>query len=112
MGLIGALADTRFRTLATPHLVTWIYRGCMAVIAMMTLWWIVLALWVLTWRNGWLWGLLGLIAAPLVGGVLLLAVRVVLEFVMLRFRLLVPAPGPARAADQVPGESPRGREHG
>jgi hypothetical protein len=119
VGLVGAMIDTRFRTLATPYLVSWIYRGCMAVVVLVTACWMLLALWVAGWRNGWLWGLMGLIVAPVVGAVLLLIVRVCCEFVLLRFRAVAPplppvsppAPGPRQRRPAAPvDQRPDGRQ--
>ncbi|WP_242911523.1 DUF4282 domain-containing protein [Actinomadura terrae] len=99
-GVLVALLDTRFTTFATPVLVSWIYRGCMAVIVMVTLWWMLLAVAVMTWRNGWMWGALGLAAAPLIGFVMLLVVRVALELAVARFR--IPAAGTLEAPRTAP----------
>ncbi|MQY09887.1 DUF4282 domain-containing protein [Actinomadura macrotermitis] len=85
-GLFAAMVDTRFTVLATPLVISWIYRGCLAVIAMTTGLFILVSLWVASLRNGWLWGLAGLILAPLAGFVLALTVRVACEFVLTRFR--------------------------
>ncbi|WP_424923165.1 hypothetical protein [Actinomadura rubrisoli] len=57
----------------------------MVVIAMMTIWWMLLAAAIMTWRNGWMWGVLGLVASPVLGLVVLLIVRVACEAVLLRF---------------------------
>jgi hypothetical protein len=113
MGLISAVADTRFRTLATPFLVAWIYRGCLVVVALLTAWWVLLALWVATWRDGWLWGVLCAVTAPVVGMVLVLIARVACEFVLLRFRAVappVPAPGPGRRPQAPVDRRPDGRQ--
>ncbi|MEU5880887.1 DUF4282 domain-containing protein [Spirillospora sp. NPDC047279] len=83
--VLTALTDTRFTTLVTPLVVSWIYRGCMVVVAMMTVWWMLLSVAVMTWRNGWMWGVLGLAASPVLGLVLVLIVRVVCEAVLVRF---------------------------
>lgn len=85
-GLITALTDTRFTVLVTPLIVRWIYLGCAAMIGCMTLFSLTLALSVATWRNGWLWGVLGFVTAPVVGLVLLLIARVACEFVLIRFQ--------------------------
>jgi hypothetical protein len=106
MGLVGAVLDTRFRTLATPYLVAWIYRGCMALIGLSTVFFVLLSAWVATLRNGWLWGLCGVLAAPVVGAVLLLCARVACEFVLLRFQRTAP-PAPGLSVDPAP-RAPRG----
>ncbi|RFU41310.1 DUF4282 domain-containing protein [Actinomadura logoneensis] len=85
MGLLRTLGDTRFRSYATPSLLTWIYRGCLTGIVLVTGWWVLVAVWLMSWRNGWLWGVLLLVVAPVVGLVLLLCVRVALEFVAVKF---------------------------
>lgn len=85
-GVLTALIDTRFNTLVTPTLVTWIYRGCTVAVVLMTLWWMLISVAVMTWPNGWMWGVLGLVAGPVIGLVLLLIVRVMLEVVIIRFR--------------------------
>ncbi|WP_157432041.1 DUF4282 domain-containing protein [Actinomadura hibisca] len=84
--LIGALADTRFTLLATPLIVRWIYLGCATIIAMTTVFFFILALWVTTLRNGWVYGFMGMAAAPIIGFVWLLITRVACEFVLTRFR--------------------------
>lgn len=90
--LLRSLLDSRFRTFATPRLITWIYRGCLLVVALMTAWWVLVALIVMSWRNGWFWGLLLLILAPIIGVILLLCVRVAAELVVIRFRAAEPVP--------------------
>lgn len=96
------LLDTRFRTFATPRLIAWIYRGCLAGIVVVTVWWVLVAWWMLSWRNGWFWGALLLVAAPIIGVVLLLCVRVACEFAVVRF--------PQEHADDVPEADVEGRE--
>ncbi|WP_084693557.1 DUF4282 domain-containing protein [Actinomadura atramentaria] len=85
-GLISALTDTRFTILATPLVIRWIYLGCASVITLVTAFFFVLGWWVTTWRNGWLYGVMGMVAAPMIGFVWLLIVRVACEFVLTRFR--------------------------
>jgi hypothetical protein len=111
VGLVRATLDTRFRELATPYLVSWIYRGCLTLIAVVTAWWVLLALWVATWRDGWLWGLLCAVTAPVVGMVLVLLARVACEFTLIRFRAVAPPlppplPPPVPAPGPGPGRRP------
>lgn len=102
--LLRALFDSRFRRYATPSLITWIYRGCLALVVLATGWWVLVALIIMQWRNGWFWGVLLLVVAPVVGIVLLLCVRVALELVAVRFR----AVEPPRPEDGEPDASPVG----
>lgn len=99
--LLRSLLDSRFRTFATPRLITWIYRGCLLVVALMTAWWVLVALIVMSWRNGWFWGLLLLILAPIIGVILLLCVRVAAELVVIRFRAAEPAPSSLASAEPL-----------
>ncbi|MDL4777859.1 DUF4282 domain-containing protein [Actinomadura xylanilytica] len=113
-GLLMAVLDTRFTTLVTPMVITWIYRGCLAGITVITLWWLLMAWWVLSWRNGWLWGVMMLLAAPVIGFVALLVVRVACEAVLIRYRpppiYAVDRPPPARLGDPPDGSG--GSWHG
>lgn len=84
-GVFKGLLDTRFDILVTPLLVRWIYICSVVTISMGTIFWFVFAWWVATWKDGWLWGLLGMVSAPVNGFILVLAVRVACEFVVTRF---------------------------
>ena len=84
---LAAVFDTRFSTLVTPVVITWIYRGCMAVIALATVWCFLLAWWVSSLGSGWAWGVLGMLSAPVIGWVILLAVRVACEVALVWVRM-------------------------
>lgn len=85
-GVLAALTDMRFTVFATPVLIRWIYAGCAVVIGCATLFWLCVSVVMLTWRSGWMWGVLGLFAAPLAGLLSLLVARVACEFTLARFR--------------------------
>lgn len=84
-GLVTALADTRFTVLATPMIIRWIYMGSVAVIGLATLFFFVLACWVATLRDGWIYGVIGMIAAPGIGLILVLIARVACELAVSQF---------------------------
>lgn len=83
---LSSVFDARFQTMITPVIVRWIYLACIAGIGILTLFFFLLAWSLTTWRNGALIGVLGMVAAPIVGFTLILITRVACEFVLTRFR--------------------------
>ncbi|SEG43691.1 protein of unknown function [Thermomonospora echinospora] len=84
--MIGALLDTRFDHLVTPKLIRLWYVVALLLISMQCLVFLALGLWILTWEDGWAWGLMTVIATPLVWLFEALMVRIVMEAVVVRFK--------------------------
>ncbi|WP_231330266.1 DUF4282 domain-containing protein [Actinomadura graeca] len=85
-GLIGALLDANFNHLVTPKLVKLFYVVALLLISLQCLFDLGLGLWVTTWDDFWAWGVVVLIATPLVCLLELLLVRIFLEAVVVRFK--------------------------
>jgi hypothetical protein len=62
--------------------VPWVYRGCLWVVIVSTVFWFWVAWFVAAWTNGWAWGLFGMLLVPAIGFVLLVFARVMCEAVI------------------------------
>lgn len=85
-GVIGALLDTRFNHLVTPKLIRLWYIVALLLISLQCLVFFFLGLWMATWDDGWAWGVIMIIACPLVWLFEALLVRIAMEAMVVRFK--------------------------
>ncbi|REE96035.1 DUF4282 domain-containing protein [Thermomonospora umbrina] len=83
---MGALLDTNFNHLVTPKLIKLWYVIALLLISLQCLFFLFTGLWMATWDNGWAWGLMLIVATPLVWLFEALLVRIVMEAVVVRFK--------------------------
>jgi hypothetical protein len=84
--VVGALLDTNFNHLVTPKLIRLWYVVALLLISLQCLIFLGFGLWMLTWDDGWAWGLIMVVATPLVWLFEALMVRIVMEAVVVRFK--------------------------
>lgn len=85
-GIFGALLDTRFEHLVTPKLIRLWYVIALLLITLQCVSFLFLGLWIASWDNGWAWGVIMVIASPLVWLFEALMVRILMEAVVVRFK--------------------------
>ncbi|MGK5552747.1 DUF4282 domain-containing protein [Actinomadura kijaniata] len=85
-GLLGALLDTSFDHLVTPKLVRYWYVVALLLVSLQCLVFLGFGLWIATWDDFWAWGVIMIIASPLVWLFEALLVRIVMEAVVVRFK--------------------------
>ncbi|HEX2315824.1 MAG TPA: DUF4282 domain-containing protein [Thermomonospora sp.] len=83
---MGALLDTNFNHLVTPKLIKLWYVVALLLISLQCLVFLLLGLWMVTWDDGWAWGVMMVVAAPLVWLFEALLVRIVMEAMVVRFK--------------------------
>jgi Domain of unknown function (DUF4282) len=85
-GVFGALFDANFDHLITPKLVKVWYVLGLLLITLQCLVFLGLGLWIATWDDFWAWGLILVVASPLVWLFELLLLRIFMEAVVVRFK--------------------------
>lgn len=85
-GLVGALFDANFNHLVTPKLIKLWYVLSLVLITLQCLVFLFLGLWIAGWEDFWAWGIIMIIASPLVWLFELLLVRILMEAVVVRFK--------------------------
>lgn len=85
-GFLAALLDVNFDYMVTPTVVKAFSLLSLLLISAQCTLFLALGLWVSGWRNGWAWGLIMVIASPVVWLFEVLLVRLLLESVIVRFR--------------------------
>ncbi|MBA9003803.1 MULTISPECIES: DUF4282 domain-containing protein [Thermomonospora] len=84
--MLGALLDTNFDHLVTPKLIRLWYVIALLLITLQCAGFLFTGLWVVTWDNGWAWGVIMVVASPLVWLFEALMVRILMEAVVVRFK--------------------------
>ncbi|MFG2005735.1 DUF4282 domain-containing protein [Spirillospora sp. NPDC048911] len=84
--MIGALFDTDFDHLVTPKLIKLWYVIALLLISMQCLIFLGFGLYVASWDDFWAWGVILVVASPLVWLFETLLVRIVMEAVVVRFK--------------------------
>jgi len=85
-GVFGALLDTRFEHLVTPKLIRLWYIVALLLITLQCTIFLFLGLWIASWDDGWAWGVIMMLASPLVWLFEALMVRILMEAVVVRFK--------------------------
>lgn len=85
-GLLGALFDADFDSLVTPKLIKLWYVLSLLLITLQCLVFLGLGLWIASWNDFWAWGILMIVASPLVWLFEVLLVRIFMEAVVVRFK--------------------------
>ncbi|MXQ62939.1 DUF4282 domain-containing protein [Actinomadura rayongensis] len=85
-GLIGALFDANFDYLVTPKLVKLWYLVALLLVTLQCAVLFGFGVWISTWDDFWAWGVILLVASPLVWLFELLLVRIFMEAVVVRFK--------------------------
>jgi uncharacterized protein DUF4282 len=85
-GVLSSLFDTSFDHLVTPRLIRLWYVLGMLLVSLQCLVFLGLGLWIASWDDFWAWGLIMVVASPLVWLFEVLLVRIVMEAVVVRFK--------------------------
>ncbi|MGI5326349.1 DUF4282 domain-containing protein [Actinomadura nitritigenes] len=85
-GLIGALLDANFNHLVTPKLIKLFYILSLLLISLSALLVVVIGIWVMGLRNGWLLGLVIICASPVVWFFEAILARIFMEAMVVRFK--------------------------
>ncbi|GGV15237.1 hypothetical protein GCM10010182_40120 [Actinomadura cremea] len=85
-GALGALFDANFDSLVTPKLIKLFYIVSMLLISLQCLVFLGVGLWIAGWDSGYGWGIIMIVASPLVWLFEMLIVRIFMEAVVVRFK--------------------------
>ncbi|MDL4772219.1 DUF4282 domain-containing protein [Actinomadura xylanilytica] len=85
-GLVGALFDANFNYMVTPKLIKLWYILSMLLVSFQCLVFFCIGLWIAAQDDFWAWGILMVVASPLVWLFELLLVRILMEAVVVRFK--------------------------
>ncbi|GAA3944428.1 hypothetical protein GCM10023085_28070 [Actinomadura viridis] len=85
-GLLAALLDANFNHLVTPKLIKLWYVIALLLISLQCLIFLGFGIWIATWDDFWAWGVIMVVATPLVWLFELLMVRILMEAVVVRFK--------------------------
>jgi hypothetical protein len=85
-GFFGSLFDADFNFLITPILIKSAFRGSLILIGLQCLLQLALGLWIVSWDNGWAWGVFLIIATPVVYLNEVILVRILLEAIIVHFK--------------------------
>ncbi|MFB4300701.1 DUF4282 domain-containing protein [Actinomadura sp. NTSP31] len=85
-GLLGALFDTNFNNLVTPKLIKVFYILSLLLVSLSALIVVVIGIWVMGLRNGWLLGLIIICASPVVWFFQAMLARIFMEAMVVRFK--------------------------
>ncbi|MFF0519512.1 DUF4282 domain-containing protein [Actinomadura nitritigenes] len=85
-GLISALFDANFNHLVTPKLIKLFYVLSLLLISLSALLVVVIGIWVMGLRNGWLLGLVIICASPVIWFFEAILARIFMEAMVVRFK--------------------------
>ncbi|MBO2463772.1 DUF4282 domain-containing protein [Actinomadura violacea] len=85
-GLLASLFDTNFNNLVTPKLIKLFYILSLLLISLSALIVVVIGVWVMGLRNGWLLGLIIVCASPVVWFFEAILARIFMEAMVVRFK--------------------------
>jgi hypothetical protein len=85
-GFLGSLLDVNFDYMVTPRVIKAFSLLTLLLITSQCVIFLGIGLWILGWSNGWAWGLMMVIASPLVWLFEALLVRIFMESVIVRFK--------------------------
>jgi Domain of unknown function (DUF4282) len=85
-GVFGTLFDANFDHMITPKLVKLWYVLVLMLITLQCVLFLGIGLWIANWEDFWAWGLIMMLASPLVWLFELLLLRIFMEAVVVRFK--------------------------
>jgi hypothetical protein len=85
-GFFGSLFDTNFNHLVTPNLIKLLYVLLLIAISLWNVGQLALGLTIANWDDGWAWGLMIVIATPIMWLIEIILWRIILEAVIVRFK--------------------------
>jgi Domain of unknown function (DUF4282) len=85
-GFFGSLFDANFNYLVTPKLVKLVYILLLIAVTLWNLGQFLLGVRIASWQDGWAWGVMIIIATPILWLIEIILWRIILEAVVVRFK--------------------------